>query len=117
MRHIPRALTALALATTLLAASACGGDSGGPPAGRPTRGKVTLRFTWWGSDTRTKLTQQVIDAYQKDHPNVTIKGEFGEWSGYWDKLATTVAANDAPDIIQMDEKYLRSTPTAARCST
>ncbi|MGW6198504.1 ABC transporter substrate-binding protein [Kribbella sp. NPDC055110] len=106
MRHIPRALTALALATTLLAASACGGDSGGASSSAD-GGKVTLRFTWWGSDTRTKLTQQVIDAYQKDHPNVTIKGEFGEWSGYWDKLATTVAANDAPDIIQMDEKYLR----------
>jgi multiple sugar transport system substrate-binding protein len=106
MRHIPRALTALALATTLLAASACGGDSGGASSSSD-GGKVTLRFTWWGSDTRTKLTQQVIDAYQKDHPNVTIKGEFGEWSGYWDKLATTVAANDAPDIIQMDEKYLR----------
>jgi multiple sugar transport system substrate-binding protein len=106
MRHIPRALTALALATTLLAASACGGDSGGGSSSAD-GGKVTLRFTWWGSDTRTKLTQQVIDAYQKDHPNVTIKGEFGEWSGYWDKLATTVAANDAPDIIQMDEKYLR----------
>ncbi|HEY3562364.1 MAG TPA: sugar ABC transporter substrate-binding protein [Kribbella sp.] len=108
MRHIPRALTALALATTLLAASACGsGGSGGPGGSSDAGGKVTLRFTWWGSDTRTKLTQQVIDAYQKDHPNVTIKGEFGEWSGYWDKLATTVAANDAPDIIQMDEKYLR----------
>lgn len=107
MRHIPRALTALALATTLLAASGCGGDSGGPGGSSDAGGKVTLRFTWWGSDTRTKLTQQVIDAYQKDHPNVTIKGEFGEWSGYWDKLATTVAANDAPDIIQMDEKYLR----------
>ncbi|MGZ0150653.1 ABC transporter substrate-binding protein [Kribbella sp. WER1] len=106
MRHIPRALTALALATTLLAASACGGDSGGGSSSAD-GGKVTLRFTWWGSDTRTKLTQQVIDAYQKDHPNVTIKGEFGDWSGYWDKLATTVAANDAPDIIQMDEKYLR----------
>ncbi|GAA1604379.1 MULTISPECIES: ABC transporter substrate-binding protein [Kribbella] len=106
MRHIPKALTALALATTLLAASACGGDSGGGSSSAD-GGKVTLRFTWWGSDTRTKLTQQVIDAYQKDHPNVTIKGEFGDWSGYWDKLATTVAANDAPDIIQMDEKYLR----------
>jgi len=106
--HIPRVATALALATTLLAASACGGDSGGPGGSSDDAGgKVTLRFTWWGSDTRTKLTQQVIDAYQKDHPNVTIKGEFGEWSGYWDKLATTVAANDAPDIIQMDEKYLR----------
>lgn len=116
MRHIPRAaaltvrrglraFAAAAVATGLLAAAACGGDSGGPSSSDG--GKVTLRFTWWGSDTRTKLTQQVIDQYQKDHPNVTIKGEFGEWSGYWDKLATTVAANDAPDIIQMDEKYLR----------
>ncbi|TCC12412.1 sugar ABC transporter substrate-binding protein [Kribbella soli] len=99
-------MTAAAVTVTLLAASACGGDSGGASSSAD-GGKVTLRFTWWGSDTRTKLTQQVIDAYQKDHPNVTIKGEFGEWSGYWDKLATTVAANDAPDIIQMDEKYLR----------
>ena len=98
--------TVLALATTLLAASACGGDSGGN-SGSSANGEVTLRFTWWGGDTRTKLTQQAIDAYQKDHPNVKIKGEFGDWSGYWDKLATTVAANDAPDIIQMDEKYLR----------
>ena len=112
--HIPptagrrlRALAAVAIATTLLAASACGGDSGGASSSSADGGKVTLRFTWWGSDTRTKLTQQAIDAYQKDHPNVTIKGEFGEWAGYWDKLATTVAANDAPDVIQMDEKYLR----------
>ncbi len=114
MRHIPRpagrrlrALAAAAIAASLLVASACGGSSGGPSSSSADGGKVTLRFTWWGSDTRTKLTQQVIDAYQKDHPNVTIKGEFGEWAGYWDKLATTVAANDAPDIIQMDEKYLR----------
>ena len=114
MRHIPRpagrrlrALAAAAIAASLLVASACGGNSGGPSSSSADGGKVTLRFTWWGSDTRTKLTQQVIDAYQKDHPNVTIKGEFGEWAGYWDKLATTVAANDAPDIIQMDEKYLR----------
>jgi multiple sugar transport system substrate-binding protein len=98
-----RALAAAAIAAALLAASACGGSSGGPAA----NGEVTLRFNWWGSDTRHKLTQQVIDAFQKDHPNIKVKGEFGEWAGYWDKLATTVAANDAPDVIQMDEKYLR----------
>jgi multiple sugar transport system substrate-binding protein len=98
-----RALAATALAAVLLAASACGGDSGGASA----NGEVTLRFNWWGSDTRHKITQQVIDAFENDHPKIKIKGEFGEWAGYWDKLATTVAANDAPDIIQMDEKYLR----------
>lgn len=99
-----RAVAAVAIAASLLAASACGGDSGG---GASADGEVTLRFNWWGSDTRHKITQEVIDSFQKDHPKIKIKGEYGEWSGYWDKLATTVAANDAPDIIQMDEKYLR----------
>ncbi|ADB35355.1 extracellular solute-binding protein family 1 [Kribbella flavida DSM 17836] len=99
-----RALAAAVLATALLATSACGGDSGG---GGSADGEVTLRFNWWGSDTRHKLTQQVIDSFQQENPNIKVKGEFGEWAGYWDKLATTVAANDAPDVIQMDEKYLR----------
>jgi multiple sugar transport system substrate-binding protein len=100
-----RAVVAAGLAiASLIGAAGCGsGDSGGGSAD----GKTELRFIWWGSDTRHKATQAAIEAYQKEHPNVTIKGEFGEWSGYWDKLATQVAANDAPDVIQMDEKYLR----------
>ncbi len=104
-RRRVRALAAVAMAAALLATSACGGDSGG--GGDSAGGEVTLRFNWWGSDTRHKITQQVIDSFQKENPNIKIKGEFGEWAGYWDKLATTVAANDAPDVIQMDEKYLR----------
>ncbi|MFD8496701.1 ABC transporter substrate-binding protein [Amycolatopsis sp. NPDC059657] len=83
--------------------------SGGSDAGRELSAEpVTLRFTWWGSDDRHKRTQQVIELFQKQHPNITVRGEFKEWNGYWDSLATTVAANDAPDIIQMDELYLAS---------
>lgn len=99
--------TGLSLAAgTVLAA--CGGSGGGDANGDVSDKAVTLRFTWWGSDARHKRTQQVIDAFTKAHPNITIKGEFKDWNGYWDALATTVAANDAPDIIQMDEMYLAS---------
>ena len=83
--------------------AAASGDSGAAASGDP----VELRFAWWGSDSRHKTTQKVIDAYEAEHPNVTINGEFSEFSGYWDKLATATAAKDSPDIIQMDEKYLR----------
>ncbi len=68
---------------------------------------VTLRFAWWGNDLRNKNTAQVIADYMKLHPNVTINGEPGEWATYWDKLSTQVAGNSAPDIIQMDEQYIR----------
>ncbi|MEV4172831.1 extracellular solute-binding protein [Nonomuraea sp. NPDC049709] len=97
---------ALAAAAALML-SACG--SGGGSAGQElSKDPVTIRFTWWGADERHKRTQQVIDLFQKKHPNITVKGEFKDWNGYWESLATTVAANDAPDVIQMDELYLSS---------
>lgn len=90
-------------AATVLTLSACGGDDGGSGAD----GDVTLRFTWWGSDSRHSATEEIIAAFEDENPGITIQGEPGDWGGYWDKLATQVAASDAPDIIQMDEKYIR----------
>ncbi len=105
-------------ATAGLVLNACGGDSDADDAAPGEAGQteeagmsdepVTLRFTWWGGDERHARTQQVIDLFEEEHPNITVQGEFKDWNGYWDSLATTVAANDAPDIIQMDELYIAS---------
>lgn len=67
---------------------------------------VTLKLFWWGNQVRNDLTQQVIDLYMKNNPNVTIMPEFTDWNGYWDKLATSTAGGNMPDIIQMDYRYL-----------
>ena len=66
-------------------------------------GEVELTFTWWGADARAQLTEQVIDKFEEENPGITIKGDWGGWEGYWDKLATSTAGGDAPDVIQMDE--------------
>ncbi|MBT2585500.1 ABC transporter substrate-binding protein [Arthrobacter sp. ISL-95] len=93
-----------ATAAAVLALTACGG--GGGSETKSADGKVELRFAWWGGDKRAQVTQEAIAAFEAENPNIKIKPEYGDWSGYWDKLATQVAANDAPDIIQMDEKYI-----------
>lgn len=92
-----------ATAAAALTATGCGKKSESGAGG----GATTLRFTWWGNDARTAATTKVIEAFKTEAPTITVKPENGEWSSYWDKLATQVAANDAPDIIQMDEKYIR----------
>lgn len=69
---------------------------------------VELRLTWWGSDLRAQQTNEAIAAFEAEHPNITVRGEYKEFGAYWDGLATTFAANDAADVIQMDEQYFKS---------
>lgn len=101
-----RPLAAAAALTTALALAACGQAQGGDM--ELSEEPITLRMTWWGSDARAELTEQVIAEFEAEHPDITVEGEFKDWGGYWDALATTTAANDSPDVIQMDELYLAS---------
>lgn len=68
--------------------------------------KVTLSLCWWGNQTRNDVTKKVVDLYMSENPNVEIKVEFTDWSGYWDKLSAMAAGGNLPDIIQMDYSYL-----------
>lgn len=82
----------------LLAAAGCGGSGGGDSA--------SIRFTWWGSTDRHKRTQAALAAYKKKQPEVTVRTQFSGWDGYWEKLATQTAGNNAPDVIQMDYAFI-----------
>jgi multiple sugar transport system substrate-binding protein len=90
----------------LLTACSGHGDAGSDPqlSGKP----VTLRVTWWGADARAKLTNDAIAAFQKKYPDIKVEGQYKDWGGYWDALATTTAAKDSADVVQMDELYLAS---------
>ena len=68
--------------------------------------KITLNLTWWGNQTRNDVTKKAADLYMSQNPNVDIKVEFTDWSGYWDKLSAMAAGGNMPDIIQMDYSYL-----------
>ena len=98
------------LAAACLVLSACAqestGDGGASPADDE-GGDVTLRFSWWGSDARQAINDELIDVYEQDHPGVTITSEYSDFAGYWDKLATQTAGGDAPDVIMQEERYLR----------
>ncbi|MEE1617671.1 ABC transporter substrate-binding protein [Brachybacterium sp. J153] len=105
--------SALALGITvpgLVGLAACGpnasGGSGGGGSDGGSADAGSLRLAWWGNPTRNENTENVVEAYKEVAPDVTISLEPGEWSGYWDKLATQTAGGDFPDIVQMDEKYL-----------
>lgn len=88
------------LAVGMLVATACGSDDGGGDGG-----PVELRFTWWGNNERAEATRQVIEAFEAANPDITVTGETGDFNAYFDRLATEVAAGNAPDVITMGGAY------------
>ncbi|WP_029663496.1 ABC transporter substrate-binding protein [Cellulomonas sp. KRMCY2] len=112
------AAVAVAVAAGLALTACAGGESDPEQTPAPAGGdqtaaaeqepeEATIKFSWWGSDTRHELTQEVLDNFMAKYPHITVVSDFTDWGGYWDKLATTVAGGDAPDVMTQEERYLR----------
>lgn len=65
-----------------------------------------IRMFWWGSKERADRTNKVNKLYEAAHPGTTINGETLGWPDYWPRLATQTAGRNAPDVIQMDYRYI-----------
>ncbi len=96
-----RTLRALAAAvpTAALLLTACGGGSGGDS------GVVELRYAFWGSDERAQMTQDMIDTFEAENPGIRVEMDYADFGAYFDRLATSVASGDAPDIMTMGGAY------------
>jgi multiple sugar transport system substrate-binding protein len=104
MRFSTRAF-GLALGAALVATTtaACGGGGGSDGGSGDT---VTLRFEWWGNPDRAKLTEQAIDLFEQKNPTIKIQTSFAEFDAYFQKMATQIAGGSAPDVLQMDYRFI-----------
>lgn len=67
---------------------------------------VTLRFSWWGSDTRHEATIAAIERYMELNPHVTIEYEYMGFDAYYQKLLTQLAGGTQPEIVSVDYKWI-----------
>ncbi|KJL47271.1 putative ABC transporter substrate-binding protein YesO [Microbacterium hydrocarbonoxydans] len=108
-RTFLRAGVGIVAASLALGLAGCGlGTAGDGASTELSDEPVTIRMYWWGGDARHQRTQEVIDLFEKKHPNITVEAEFSDWNAYWEKLATSTAGKNSPDVIQMDQLYLAS---------
>ncbi|MFJ5988768.1 ABC transporter substrate-binding protein [Lentzea sp. NPDC092896] len=92
-----RKAMALVLGGALVAAG-CGGGSGS--------GQAEIRFIWWGNDDRAKITNEAVRLFESRNPDVKVATSFQNFQNYFEKLSTEIAGGNAPDVIQMDYRYL-----------
>jgi multiple sugar transport system substrate-binding protein len=97
-----RPIAMVALAALLAATTACGSDGEGSSGG-----PVTIRFEWWGNPDRAKVTEQAVDLFEQKNPDITVETSYAEFNAYFQKIATQIAGGNAPDLLQMDYRYVR----------
>lgn len=68
--------------------------------------EVRMRLMFWGGQARADRTYAATDLYTKANPGTVFDGEFMAFADYWTKLGTQTAGGNAPDVLQMDYRYI-----------
>jgi multiple sugar transport system substrate-binding protein len=70
----------------------------------PIQGEI--RFSWWGSQTRNEMTDQILKLFEAENPGVTVVREASDFNPHFDKLTIQAAAGNQPCTIQMQSRRL-----------
>lgn len=105
---VPASIAALAMGLAGCGAGGDGGDEGDTSKVTASEGQATVSLYFWGGDARVNNTKKMVEKFEAANPNIKVDMQYNDWSGYWDKLNTTSAGGNAPDVMQMDELYLSS---------
>ena len=113
-----------AILASCLALAACGG--GPSPSSVPTAGPTatpggatptaptvaacgsyagpatTISYAVWGETAELANLQKIVDAFTAKNPKVKVNLTVSDWDTYWDKLQTSLAGGNAPDVFLMD---------------
>lgn len=82
------------------------GESAKATEGQNGGEQITLRFAWWGGDSRHEATLKAIELYEQKNPNVKIEGEYQGYDGYYEKMMTTLSSGTAPDLFQFHRDWV-----------
>ena len=70
--------------------------------------EVTLKFSWWGGDSRHEATEKAIEAFMAKYPNIKVEAEYGAWNGWEEKQALAIQGGNAADVMQINWNWITS---------
>src|SRR5688572_10992281 len=63
--------------------------------------QVTITYAIWDNN-QLPAHEQIIAAFEAEHPNINVEPQVVPWGNYWDKLQTAVAGGEAYDVFWMN---------------
>ncbi|WP_348789962.1 sugar ABC transporter substrate-binding protein [Leifsonia sp. NPDC080035] len=95
-------ILAVAATAAAVAAALSGCSQGGDASGS---GSTTITFAHWGNDQENATEQAMIAAFEKAHPDITVKANWVQ-NNYEQQLQTMIAGGTAPDVAQISNSSL-----------
>jgi len=73
-----------------------------------TQEPVTIKFSWWGGDTRHEATLKAVDKFMATYPNIKVETQYGAWTDWETNMATAFSTKTAPDVNQINWNWITS---------
>ena len=74
--------------------------------GKSADSQQEIRFSWWGGDSRHQATIAAAELFSAKHPEVTLRTEYGAWSGWEEAAAAALYAGTEADVMQVNRNWL-----------
>lgn len=91
-------LRRLILAAALLIVLICTPDASGDGK------EVTLTF--WQFSVKDEILSDLIEQFERENPHITVKAQTLTWDYGLDKIVTSLAAKNAPDVFELGSTWL-----------
>ena len=79
------------------------------------QGPITVKYAFWGNPDAIGVENEIIDEFEKTHPNIQIEPIVSAYEDYHEKLMTMIAGNMAPDVMRIDSYNFADFMTRGAC--
>lgn len=115
-KRMKKAVSLALAAAMVLSLAACGNGGGSKEgtsqaaaeSGAASDGEVTLKFCWWGGDSRHEATEKAVEAFMAKYPNIKVECEYGAWTGWEEKQSLAIQGGNAADVMQINWNWITS---------
>ena len=94
-----RILAAVLAAVTL-------GSCGEAPVVHEQVKQTEITLSWWGNDTRNEYTIEAMQRFEEMHPEIKVKCNYSEWSGYEARSKVQMISGTEADVMQINVGWL-----------
>ncbi|MDQ4213378.1 extracellular solute-binding protein [Microbacterium sp. ASV81] len=105
-------------AATALALTACTGGGaatgGGGSAGGEIKGQVTFQTWSLKNDKFTPYFENIVKAFEKEHPGATVKWIDQPADGYEDKILQQAESGELPDVVNLPPEFAQELAKAGQ---